>query len=84
LTGIFLVLFIINSAVFMRSEVEVPWRRVLLVVYGMVMLVCGLSAGIVGFIAVIRRCERSWIVWLAMLPGMLVLGLIIGELLMPH
>jgi hypothetical protein len=41
-------------------------------------------AGIVGLIAVIRRHERSWLVWLAMLPGLMVVALVLGEFLVPH
>jgi len=35
-------------------------------------------------IAVIRRHERSWLVWLTMLPGLFVLFLVLGEFLVPH
>jgi len=52
--------------------------------YGIAMLACGLAAGIAGLIAVIRRGERSWLVWLALLPGLLVLFLVLGEFLVPH
>jgi hypothetical protein len=44
----------------------------------------GLAAGIVGLIAVIRRQERSGLVWFAMLPGLMVLLLVLGEFLAPH
>jgi hypothetical protein len=30
--------------------------------YGIFMLLCGLSAGIIGLIAVLRQHERSWLV----------------------
>jgi hypothetical protein len=48
------------------------------------MLSCGLAAGIVGLMAVIRRQESSWLVWLTMLPGLMVLIFLLGELLVPH
>jgi hypothetical protein len=48
------------------------------------MLLCGLAAGILGLIAVIRKNERSWLVWLTLLPGLLVLFLLLGEFLFPH
>jgi hypothetical protein len=84
LGGIFVVLWIINSFVFMPSTVLIPWRQVLLPFYGIFMLACGLAAGIVGLIAVIRSRERSWLVWLTLLPGSLVLFLLLGEFLVPH
>jgi hypothetical protein len=77
-------LYFINATVFMPSTVEVPWRQVMLPFYGIFMILCGLAAGIVGLIAVIRRNERSWLVWLAMLPGLMVLFLVLGEFLVPH
>jgi hypothetical protein len=56
----------------------------LLPFYGILMLLCGLVAGIVGGPAVIRQHERSWLVWLTLLPGLLVLLLLLGEFLYPH
>lgn len=81
---IFVVLFLINSFVFMPSQIEIPWRQVILPFYGIAMLLCGLAAGIVGLVAVLRQHERSWIVWLTFLPGLLVLFLLLGEFLVPH
>ena len=48
------------------------------------MLLCGLSSGVVGLIAVLRRHERSALVWFTVLPGLFVLFLLIGEVLVPH
>jgi hypothetical protein len=84
LAATFVVLFIINSAVFMRLTQEAPWQHTILPFYGIAMLLCGLGAGIAGLIAVIRRHERSWLVWLTMLPGVLVMFLLLGEFLVPH
>lgn len=78
------ILMIINSAIFMRLPEDVTWRVTVLPFYGIFMLLCGLAAGIVGLIAVIRQHERSWLVWLAMLPGLMVLFLLLGEFLVPH
>lgn len=80
----FVVLYIINSAVFMRLTGGAPWRHAILPFYGIAMLSCGLAAGIVGLIAVIRQHERSLLAWLAILPGLMVLFLILGEFLVPH
>lgn len=84
LAATFVVLFIINATVFMPSTVEVPWRQAVLPFYGIAMLSCGLAAGIVGLIAVIRRRERSWLVWLTILPGLMVVTFVLGEFLVPH
>jgi len=83
LAVMYIILYIISAAVFWRMPGDVPWRP-LLIIYGIAMLLCGLAAGIVGLIAVIRRHERSWLVWLTILPGLLVLFLILGEFLVPH
>ena len=80
----FVVLFIINAAMFMTPTGDGLWRQVVLPFYGIFMLLCGLAAGIVGLIAVIRRGERSWAVWLTILPGLFVLFLLLGEILVPH
>jgi len=79
----FVALYIISAVVFWRMPGDVPWRP-LLIFYGIAMLLCGLAAGIVGLIAVIRHHERSWLVWFTILPGLLVLTLVLGEFLVPH
>ena len=84
LAATFAVLFIINIMVFMPFTVEVLWRQVVMPSYVIAMLSCGLVAGIISLIAVIRRHERSWLVWLTMLPGLFVLFFVLGEFLVPH
>jgi len=80
----FVVMFLINSFVFMPTSSDAPWRQVILPFYGIFMLLCGLAAGVVGLIAVIRQHERSWLVWLTLLPGLFVLFFVLGEFLVPH
>jgi hypothetical protein len=75
---------IINSTIFMRLPEEVTWRVTVLPFYGIFMMLCGLAAGIIGLIAVIRRHERSWLVWLPMLTGLFVIVFLLGEFLVPH
>ncbi|MDQ7793065.1 MAG: hypothetical protein RDU89_01435 [bacterium] len=79
-------LFLINLTVLMRVDTPTGplWRQLVLPVYAVAMLSCGLGAGISGLIAVRRRRERSWLVWLAMLPGLLVVAFLLGEFLVPH
>jgi hypothetical protein len=61
---VFLALFIINSAVFMpvfstTQNTQLAWiSRTLLPFYGIFMILCGLAAGVVGLVAVIREHER--------------------------
>jgi len=84
LAAVYFVLSVINTVVFMPSIVMVPWRQTILPFYGIFMLLCGLSAGVVGLIAVTRWHERSLLVWLTLLPGLSVLFLVLGEFLIPH
>lgn len=80
----FVLLFLINSFVFMPSSSEAPWRHMILPFYGIFMLLCGLGAGIVGVMAIIGQHEHSWLVWLTILPGLFVLFLVLGEFLVAH
>jgi hypothetical protein len=84
LAAAFEILMIINSTVFMRLPEDVTWRVTVLPFYGIFMMLCGLAAGIVGLIAVIRQHERSWLVWLTLLVGLNALVFVLGEFLVPH
>ena len=78
LLATFAAFFIINSMVLTPWIVEVPrWQA-------FAALSIGLAAGIVGLIAVIRRHERSWLVWLAMLPGLMIVAFVLSEFLAPQ
>jgi hypothetical protein len=48
---------------------------------GFAMLGVGLAASITSVIAIIRHHERSWVLWLALLPGLFVVFLLVGEFL---
>jgi hypothetical protein len=83
----FLTLFLINSAVFMPicGYGETPWWcQSLLPFYGIFTMLCGFSAGVIGLVAVICQRERSWLVWLTILPGAFVVIFLLGEFLVPH
>jgi hypothetical protein len=84
LLAAFVVMSVINTTVFMPSIVVIPWRQTILPFYGIGMLACGLAAGIVGLIAIIRRHERSWLVWLPLVGGLWVVLFLLGEFLVPH
>ena len=75
----FVVLLIINASVLLPALEVVAWREALV---GIVLLSCGLGGGAVALIALIRGHERSWLVWLAVLPGVFVLFMI-GQFVVP-
>ena len=45
---------------------------------------CGLAGGIIALIAILRRGERSWLVYLAILPMFGIFIFLLGEVLIPH
>ena len=80
----FAALFLVHFVVLGPWEPGAAWLRTVVPVLSLGMLACGLAAGVVGAIAVIRRRERSWLVWLGLLPGLMVLAFLLGEILVPH
>lgn len=85
LAAAFVVLFAINSFVFMpMSGSAAPWRQTVLPYYGVGMMAVGFIAGVVGLLAVLRQRERSWLVWLTLLPLASVVFFVLGEFLVPH
>lgn len=46
--------------------------------------ICGLAGGILALFAVIRQHERSWLVFLSILPMLSVIFFLLGEFLIPH
>jgi len=84
LSGTFVLLMIINGTVFMNPAGDDPWWRMVLPFYGIGMMGCGLAAGIVALVAVLRRHERSWLVFLPVLAGLFVVAFLLGEILVPH
>lgn len=80
----FVVLFLFNALVLMRVQSEAIWLRAIMILYGWTMLACGLGCGLYSLIAILRRGERSWMVWLPLLAGAWVVVMLVGELLLPH
>jgi hypothetical protein len=66
-------------ALIKAAGVTKPSVQVAVPSFGIFILLCGLPAGIVGLIAVTRRHECSWLVWLAIVLGFLVLVLVLRE-----
>ncbi|PKQ37774.1 MAG: hypothetical protein CVT59_05765 [Actinobacteria bacterium HGW-Actinobacteria-1] len=85
----FVVLFAINSFVFMplgrstNAAYNVFSQRVL-PFYGVGMLLCGVAAGSVALLAIIKKRERSLVLWLALFPLAFTIFLLLGEFLVPH
>jgi hypothetical protein len=65
----FIVLFIINQTFFARPNFNPSWGPSLLPFYGFTMLLCGLASGGTSLMAILRQHERSWALWVMMLPG---------------
>ena len=59
----------------------IVWRTILMrrpgTAYQVFTMLCGLVAGIVSLIAVTRQHERSWLVWLAILPALYFIGCVL-------
>ena len=84
LAALFVVMIILNATIFMRLSENTPLQLSLLPFYGIFMMLCGLAAGVIALIAILRNHERSWLVWLTLIPGVFTLLIILGEFLVPH
>ena len=87
LSAAFVGLFIVNSIVLMplfMTALTAWWQQALLAFFGIFMMLCGLAGGVLGLTALVRKQERSWLVWLTILPLAFVLFLLLGEFLVPH
>jgi hypothetical protein len=51
---------------------------------GRLTLGLGFVAGILTLIALIWKQERSWLLWLVLLPGLFAILFSLGEILFPH
>jgi hypothetical protein len=51
---------------------------------GLLLMLCGLVAGILDLRAVISNHERSWLVWLMLPLGLFAFFFAVGEVLLPH
>lgn len=85
----FIGMFAINSFVFMplsgvTNATVTMFRTTVLPFYGVGMMLCGLVAGVVGLVSIIKDDERSWVVWLTILPMAFVIFFVLGEFLVPH
>ncbi len=51
---------------------------------GFLTMMLGVAAGILTLLALIWKGERSWLVWLMLLPGLFAILFTLGEILYPH
>lgn len=51
---------------------------------GMLLMIMGVVAGILTLTSLIWKHERSWLVWLMLLPGLFAIAFSLGEILYPH
>ena len=79
LAGAFVALFIVNAAVLLPAPGVVPLREAFV---GIALLSCGIGGGLAALVALSRGHDRSWLVWLALLPALFVIFMI-GEFLVP-
>lgn len=75
----FVVLFAVNVLVIMPTSENAAWWRAILPFYGIAMIGCGIGSGVVALVAIVRKRERSWLVWLPLIPAAMMLFLIVGE-----
>jgi len=60
------------------------WLTVPLAVVGMTALLAGVLAGVTAAFAIVRRGERSVLVFLPLIPALLVALFVLGEITTPH
>ncbi len=80
----FLVMGAFNQLVLMQLTVDGWVNDVLFPLYGFAWFGIGLAAMVTAVIGVTRRHERSWLVFLPLLPGLFVIIFVIGEFASPH
>ena len=51
---------------------------------GILTIILGVVAGVVTLLALVWKRERSWLVWLMLLPGLFAFAFSLGEILYPH
>lgn len=84
LSGLFAALFLLNAVVVMPAAQMLGegWWNTALAVYGIFTFLCGFAGGVLGLAAILRR-ERSWLVWLTILPLCFVVFFLVGEFFIP-
>jgi hypothetical protein len=81
LAGAFMLMLLYNVFVSMVSRSNSASLQISLPNTGMPMVLCGLAGGVVGLVALIKNHERSWLVWLSLLVGGVILFLVLRAIL---
>jgi hypothetical protein len=79
-----LIMYVTNFTELLPTMEEAPWLQGILISFGFFMILCGFTAAVIGLVALIKNHERSWMVWLAVLPGAFLIFFLLGEFLVPH
>ncbi len=80
LLTLFVIVFILYTLVLLPLSRSTTAEPVAMPNYGIALVLCGLASGIVGLVALLRCRERSWLVWLSLLPGLFSFLLLMGDL----
>jgi peptidoglycan/LPS O-acetylase OafA/YrhL len=83
LAAVFLAMFVINIMMPLPVSDSPVWEQPFFYFITFLTL-CGMAAGVVGLIAVIQKHERSWLVGLATLTGIIVLLSVLVQYLKNH
>ena len=78
--------FITPALIMLRSQ-NIPkgsWQETLLSAFAFFMFFFGLVPSVVGLVALTRKHERSWLVWLTLWPGVSAILFILAEFIFPH
>jgi hypothetical protein len=51
---------------------------------GSLTIAIGVAAGTLDFLAIFWKQERSWLIWLMLVPGLFAIMFAMGEILSPH
>ncbi len=78
LSTAFLALYLINSLVLFFLKDDKTWVFGILPIYSLLMMPLGLAGGFLALLAIVRRDNRSRLVWLALLVGLYALFSLIG------
>lgn len=87
LAAVFAIGFVLNMflvGAFGRTGAPEWLRTVILPVWGITLMASGVFAGLVGLFAILKAKERSFAVWLALVPGAFAILFVVGEFAFPH
>lgn len=60
------------------------WRQIVVTAYIWLLVGMSVISGLAGINAILRHADRSWVAWLAVMPGLFVLAFLLGSLFPPQ